>query len=114
LRWGKFKNGISFTLRKAATIEVLPVTPLAAMRAMLNPSLRNRIQATIWSFLSLIAGYFNLPGIGNEFLCQQGVQFSALNRFAVHLTKLRYEARASISFADNLLATPGMGGAAAA
>jgi hypothetical protein len=38
----------------------------------------------------------------------------ALNRFAVHLTKLRYDARASISFADNLLATPGIGGAAAA
>jgi hypothetical protein len=53
LRWGKFKNGISLTLRKAATIEVLPVTPSAAMRAMLNPSLRNRIQATIWSILSL-------------------------------------------------------------
>jgi hypothetical protein len=38
----------------------------------------------------------------------------ALNRFAVHLTKLMYDARASISFADNWLAIPGIGAAAAA
>lgn len=34
-------------------------------------------------------------------------------RFAVYFTKLRYEARASISFSDNLLAILGIGSAAA-
>jgi hypothetical protein len=64
------------------------------------------------SILSHAAGYFNLPGIGDD----PGPHkvSSALNRFAVHLTKLRYDASASMSFADNLLATSGMGAAAAA
>jgi hypothetical protein len=36
------------------------------------------------------------------------------NRFAVYLTKLRYDARASISFGDNLPAIRGIGGSASA
>ncbi len=66
------------------------------------------------SILSHTAGYFNLPGFGDEFLYAARCPVLSPVRFVVHLTKLRYEARASISFADNLLATSGMGGAAVA
>ena len=70
---------------------------------------RKRIQATICSASRslphgpLAAGFFNLRGIGvpvpNKVL-------SARGRVTNHVTKLRYDARASISFADNWLAIP--------
>ena len=42
------------------------------------------------------------------------VSVLSADQVGLHLTKLRYDARASMSFADNLLATPGIGGAAVA
>jgi hypothetical protein len=68
------------------------------------------------SILSLTAGYFNPRGIGDAFLyparCPVLRGIEPVLQF--HLTKLRYDARASISFADNWLAIPGIGAAAAA
>ena len=49
-----------------------------------------------------------------DVLSSFGSASGRLKRFAFHLTKLRYDARASISFADSLFAISGMGSRAVA
>jgi hypothetical protein len=68
-----------------------------------SPPNRSRCAASRQSFQELA-----------DVLSSFGSASGRLKQFAIHLTKLRYDARASISFADSLLAISGMGGNAVA
>ena len=73
-----------------------------------SPPNRSRCAASRQSFQELADEAFK------DVLSSFGSASGRLKRFAIHLTKLRYDARASISFADSLLAISGMGGNAVA
>ena len=73
-----------------------------------KPADRSRCAASRQSFQELADEAFK------DVLSSFGSASGRLKRVAAHLTKLRYDARASISFADSLLAISGIGGKAVA